>query len=102
MTAIKDVMQGTYKRENIIKEKADSGEKICVRVSDKLSSAMVSDNMDNVPIMDSFAENPVITEDTARQSPNPRGSKTGARNFPISASMLVPDDSALFMWESKF
>ena len=50
--------------------------------------AVVCARMENVPATDSFAESPVRTAETARQSSNPRGAKSGEKNRPRQASML--------------
>ena len=50
--------------------------------------AVVCARMENVPATDSFAERPVRIAETARQSSNPRGAKSGERNRPRQARML--------------
>ena len=87
LTAHRVAMQGMYRRQNSIKENADSGVNISVRVPNRDWCGM-DEVTTNVLIMASLALSPAITADAARQSPKPRGSKMGETVLPSIASML--------------
>lgn len=110
-----DAAHGAYRRKKTKNEKADRGVNICSSISGRLVLMAVlvgraawlnrekaaklpplppSARTTNVLTTASFADNPVISAAAARQSPKPKGAKTGAMNLPAAASRLFSGLSA--------
>lgn len=81
-------MQGTYSRQNTMKENADKGVKISVNNVARDAPPAALERIASVLSAASLAETPAISADAARQSPKPRGVKKGAADFPRKARML--------------
>lgn len=81
-------IQGTYRRQNTIKENADKGVKTSVNNDARDALPAELEMMASVLSTASLADSPAISAEAARQSPKPRGVKKGAADLPRKARML--------------
>ena len=87
--ATKADMQGIYKRQKTINEKADRGVNACNIAPDNAASFAAEYSTSIVLTTASFATSPERSDTLDYQLPNPRGLKTGAIKLPKYANRLT-------------